>query len=357
MPVPDPFTGQLGVLRPDDRGQLRVEHLTHHHQPRRGREREQPFSHRRGDIADRHGCLQRQARQLSGDVRVVSFTTGTFFDTVIPLPVQVSWRTPNHANNGKARGGITTSLQQNPGQPHDHPSTTEAPQLRAPSRYRTAWVSSLSLALRPLVLDASCSGPARNRTMEKSSSEPATRGERRSRNRVAGRPAPAAHHIVCEPTTGNWPRVGTFVPIRWSATRRPHRRPSLRRCSTRVAARRRPPVRRRCTAVTLATAQRSTAMATVWPAVDREARSDGPFCSEPRTVCRHAGYWQIRLRSRCWNNAQPPRLSGADRGRRERQLLRMLVSSRRTAVHRSRSSPHDGIVIPIAERELAIGES
>ena len=45
------------------------------------------------------------------------FTTGTFFFTVIPLLVRVSWWTPEPCQHGTARGGITTSLQQTPGQP------------------------------------------------------------------------------------------------------------------------------------------------------------------------------------------------------------------------------------------------
>ena len=68
MPVPDP-SGQLGVLRPDDRGQLLGEHLLHHHQPGRRRERQQPFTHRGRDISHRHGRLQRQAGQLAGGIR------------------------------------------------------------------------------------------------------------------------------------------------------------------------------------------------------------------------------------------------------------------------------------------------
>jgi hypothetical protein len=47
---------------------------------------------------------------------VVIFTTGTFFFTVIPL-CWVSWWTPEPCQTGTDRGGITTSLQQNPGQP------------------------------------------------------------------------------------------------------------------------------------------------------------------------------------------------------------------------------------------------
>jgi len=42
MPVPDLIITELGLLRADDRRQLSSEHLLHHHQPRRGREREQP---------------------------------------------------------------------------------------------------------------------------------------------------------------------------------------------------------------------------------------------------------------------------------------------------------------------------
>ena len=68
MPVPDPL-GELGVLLADDRGQLGGEHLLHHHQPRRGRERQQPFAHRRGDISHRHRRFQRQASQLGGRIR------------------------------------------------------------------------------------------------------------------------------------------------------------------------------------------------------------------------------------------------------------------------------------------------
>ena len=48
---------------------------------------------------------------------VVILTRGTFLDTVIPLLVGVSWSTPEPCQHGTARGGITNSVQQAPGQP------------------------------------------------------------------------------------------------------------------------------------------------------------------------------------------------------------------------------------------------
>jgi hypothetical protein len=70
MPVPDALgSGQLDVLRADARGELGLQHLTHHDQPRRRRERQQTVSHRTGDIANRHGRLQRQTSQLADRVR------------------------------------------------------------------------------------------------------------------------------------------------------------------------------------------------------------------------------------------------------------------------------------------------
>ena len=69
MPVPDPAIAELGVLRADDRSELGGEHLLHHHQPSRRREREQTLTHRLGDIGHRHGCLHRQTSQIGRSLR------------------------------------------------------------------------------------------------------------------------------------------------------------------------------------------------------------------------------------------------------------------------------------------------
>jgi hypothetical protein len=54
------------VLRTDDRGEFGVEHLTHHHQPSRGGERQQTISHRASHISHRDGRFERQALQADG---------------------------------------------------------------------------------------------------------------------------------------------------------------------------------------------------------------------------------------------------------------------------------------------------
>ena len=112
------------MLRPDDRGELLGEHLLHHHQPGRGRERQQPFSHRRGDIGHRHRRFQRQTGQLAGGIRGRDLHDRYLLHAVIPLLVQVSWWTPEPCQHGTARGGITTSLQQAPGQPRRRTTPT-----------------------------------------------------------------------------------------------------------------------------------------------------------------------------------------------------------------------------------------
>ena len=103
------------MFRADDRGEFRVEHLAHHHQPSSGRERQQPLPHRAGDIGQRDGRFQRQTRQhRRRPCGVVIFTTGTFF-MGDPFSFECLGGPPNPASNGRTRGGITTSLQQTPG--------------------------------------------------------------------------------------------------------------------------------------------------------------------------------------------------------------------------------------------------
>ena len=68
VPVPDPVV-ELGVLRADDPGQLGIEHLAHHDQTGRRRERQQPVTHRLGDIGHRHRRFQRQTSQLGRSLR------------------------------------------------------------------------------------------------------------------------------------------------------------------------------------------------------------------------------------------------------------------------------------------------
>jgi hypothetical protein len=104
MPVPDPLRAELGVLRTDDPGELLGEHLLHHHRPGRGRERQQPFTHRRRDIGHRHRRFQPQAGQLAGGVRGRDLHDRYLLGHGDPSPCWVSWSIPETCQHGTARG-------------------------------------------------------------------------------------------------------------------------------------------------------------------------------------------------------------------------------------------------------------
>ena len=58
-----------GVLVAPKPGELRGEHLLHHHRTSRGRERQQAVAHRAGDISHRDRRVQRQPSQRGRRVR------------------------------------------------------------------------------------------------------------------------------------------------------------------------------------------------------------------------------------------------------------------------------------------------
>jgi hypothetical protein len=69
MPVARARYSELGVLRSNAGGELRLEHLVHHSQPGRRGEGEQALMHRTGDVRESQADFLGQTFQLSGVFR------------------------------------------------------------------------------------------------------------------------------------------------------------------------------------------------------------------------------------------------------------------------------------------------